>query len=104
MLVWDSLKLTDFNDVLFQLQFPLGLYDCDEKRTQDMIKLLKDLTEKYVPKIEGEIVAEVFLEVIFFIYTSLHVIVLHAHEYCDLRSLPALWANSRLTKLSINFG
>ena len=60
MLVWDSLKLTDFNDVLFQLQFLLGLYDCDEKRTQDMIKLLKDLTEKYVPKIEGEIVAEVF--------------------------------------------
>ena len=42
------------------LQFSLGLYDCDEKKTQDVIKLLKELTDKYVPKADGEIVEEVF--------------------------------------------
>lgn len=33
---------------LFFFNFVLGLFDCDEKKTGDVIKLLKDLTEKNV--------------------------------------------------------
>ncbi|XP_052797544.1 uncharacterized protein LOC128229766 isoform X1 [Mya arenaria] len=41
-------------------QYSLGLFDCDEKKTADVIRLLQNLTEKYVPKKDGEIVEEVF--------------------------------------------
>lgn len=40
----------DINDIYFLLfQFCFGLFDCYEKKTGDVIKLLKDLSEKYVP-------------------------------------------------------
>lgn len=40
----------NINEIYFLLfQFGLGLFDCDEKKTGDVIKLLKDLSEKYVP-------------------------------------------------------
>ncbi|XP_046566552.1 uncharacterized protein LOC124275109 [Haliotis rubra] len=42
-------------------QYPLGLFDCNENKTQDVIKLLTDLTEEYVPFADGEIVESVFL-------------------------------------------
>nr|XP_022324952.1 uncharacterized protein LOC111125437 isoform X6 [Crassostrea virginica] len=41
-------------------QFCLGLYDCNEQKTQDVIHLLKDLSNKYVPLVDGEIKEEVF--------------------------------------------
>ncbi|CAC5358080.1 unnamed protein product [Mytilus coruscus] len=42
-------------------QFPLGLFDCNENKTQQVIRLLKQLTEKYVPlKDNGEVIDEVF--------------------------------------------
>lgn len=33
----------------FKFQYPLGLYDCNETKTADVIKLLKELQQKYVP-------------------------------------------------------
>lgn len=42
-------------------QIPLGLFDCNEQKTQDVIKLLKEFSQKYVPVKDGEIVEEVFL-------------------------------------------
>lgn len=42
-------------------QFCLGLYDCNEQKTQDVILLLKDISKKYVPQVNGEIKEEVFL-------------------------------------------
>lgn len=41
-------------------QIPLGLFDCNEQKTQDVIKLLKEFSQKYVPVKDGEIVEEVF--------------------------------------------
>ncbi|XP_062582660.1 uncharacterized protein LOC134244405 [Saccostrea cucullata] len=42
-------------------QYPLGLFDCNEMVTQDVIRLLKELSKKYVPTDDaGEIVEEVF--------------------------------------------
>lgn len=41
-------------------QFPIGLYDCNETKTQDVIKLLKMLTEKYVPVEKDDVIDEVF--------------------------------------------
>ncbi|XP_053380076.1 uncharacterized protein LOC123537039 [Mercenaria mercenaria] len=41
-------------------QCSLGLFDCDEKKTQDVIQLLKLLSEKFVPKEGEEIIEEVF--------------------------------------------
>lgn len=37
------------------VQYPLGLYDCNETKTADVIKLLKELQQKYVPHSHGEI-------------------------------------------------
>lgn len=46
----------DINDIYFLLfQFCLGLFDCDEKKTGDVIKLLKDLSEKYVPMKDDDV-------------------------------------------------
>jgi hypothetical protein len=36
------------------------LYKCNENKTAELIQLLKDLSEKYVPQRDGEIVEEVF--------------------------------------------
>lgn len=41
-------------------QYPLGLYDCNENKTQEMIQLLKKLSDLYVPCKDGEIVEPVF--------------------------------------------
>ena len=46
--------------ILMIFQYSLGLYDCDEKKTQDVIRLLKNLSEKYVPQLDGQIIEEVF--------------------------------------------
>lgn len=51
----------DINDIYFLLfQFCLGLFDCDEKKTGDVIKLLKDLSEKYVPMKDDGVYEPVF--------------------------------------------
>lgn len=42
------------------IQFPIGLFDCNETKTQDVIQLLKKLTEKYVPLDEDNVIDEVF--------------------------------------------
>ncbi|XP_076081329.1 uncharacterized protein LOC143052225 [Mytilus galloprovincialis] len=42
-------------------QYPLGLFDCNETKTQDVIRLLQDLSKKYVPYSDGEVSGEVFL-------------------------------------------
>jgi len=42
------------------IQFPIGLFDCNETKTQDAIQLLKNLTEKYVPLDEDNVIDEVF--------------------------------------------
>ncbi|XP_062568267.1 uncharacterized protein LOC134230452 [Saccostrea cucullata] len=42
-------------------QYPLGLYDCDEKKTVDVIQLLQTLQKKYVPmKEDGTFVEPIF--------------------------------------------
>nr|XP_022292945.1 uncharacterized protein LOC111103777 [Crassostrea virginica] len=42
-------------------QYSLGLFGCNEMVTQDVIRLLKELSKKYVPTDDaGEIVEEVF--------------------------------------------
>ncbi|CAC5383779.1 unnamed protein product [Mytilus coruscus] len=42
-------------------QFPLGLFDWNENKTQQVIRILKQLTEKCVPlKDNGEVIDEVF--------------------------------------------
>ncbi len=46
--------------VLLLFQIPLGLFDCNEQKTQEVIKLLKDLSQKYVPVRDEAIVEEVF--------------------------------------------
>jgi hypothetical protein len=38
----------------------LGLFDCNEQKTQDVIRLLKEFSQKYVPVKDGVIVEEVF--------------------------------------------
>ncbi|VDI37140.1 Hypothetical predicted protein [Mytilus galloprovincialis] len=43
------------------VQYPLGLFKCNENKTQELIRLLKQLTEKYVPLRNGEIFEPVFL-------------------------------------------
>lgn len=51
----------DINEIYFLLfQFCLGLFDCDEKKTGDVIKLLKDLSEKYVPMKDDDVYEPVF--------------------------------------------
>lgn len=51
----------DINDIYFLLfQFCLGLFDCDEKKTGDVIKLLKDLSGKYVPMKDDDVYEPVF--------------------------------------------
>lgn len=50
----------DINDIYFLFQFCLGLFDCDEKKTGDVIKLLKDLSEKYVPMKDDDVYEPVF--------------------------------------------
>ena len=42
-------------------QYPIGLFDCNEDKTQEVIRLLKDLTQKYVPLKDDEIAEEAFL-------------------------------------------
>ena len=45
-------------------QYSLGLFDCNEMVTQNVIMLLKELSKKYVPTDDtAEIVEELFLEV-----------------------------------------
>nr|XP_022307392.1 uncharacterized protein LOC111113418 isoform X2 [Crassostrea virginica] len=41
-------------------QYPLGLRDCNEIKTQDVIQLLKDLSKRYVPCKDDSIVEPVF--------------------------------------------
>ncbi|XP_033759941.1 uncharacterized protein LOC117342076 [Pecten maximus] len=41
-------------------QHALGLFDCNETKTQDVIRMLKEMTRKYVPIRDEEIVEEVF--------------------------------------------
>ncbi|XP_063435141.1 uncharacterized protein LOC134716217 [Mytilus trossulus] len=41
-------------------QYPLGIYDCNENKTQEVIQLLKELSDKYVPLKDGKIVEPVF--------------------------------------------
>ncbi|KAK6168270.1 hypothetical protein SNE40_022131 [Patella caerulea] len=41
-------------------QYPLGLYDCNENKTQEVIRLMKELTNKYVPTKDGEIIEPIF--------------------------------------------
>ncbi|XP_056013220.1 uncharacterized protein LOC125660287 [Ostrea edulis] len=41
-------------------QFPIGLFDCNETKTAEVIRLLKYMTEKYVPVQDGKMVEEVF--------------------------------------------
>lgn len=51
----------DINEIYFLLfQFCLGLFDCDEKKTGDVIKLLKDLSERYVPMKDDDVYEPVF--------------------------------------------
>lgn len=53
----------------FILQYPLGLYDCNETKTADVVQLLKKLTNMYVPMKDDEIVEPVFfggLSLLFF--------------------------------------
>lgn len=45
-------KLTSF---FFRFQYPLGLFDCNETKTTDVVKLLRKLQQKYVPHSDGEI-------------------------------------------------
>lgn len=55
----------------FILQYPLGLYDCNETKTADVVQLLKKLSNMYVPMKDDEIVEPVFfggLSFIFFFY------------------------------------
>lgn len=40
--------------------FPLGLFDCNETKNQEVMQLLKILTEKYVPIDCDEVIDEVF--------------------------------------------
>ena len=52
-------------------QYPLGLFKCNENKTQELIRLLKELTEKYVPLRNGEVFEAVFLggeNILFLIY------------------------------------
>lgn len=44
----------------FILLYPLGLYDCNETKTADVVQLLKKLTNMYVPMKDDEIVEPVF--------------------------------------------
>lgn len=44
----------------FIFQFPIGLFDCNETKTADVIELLSDLQRKYVPKRNEEIVEPLF--------------------------------------------
>lgn len=58
------------------MQYSIGLFDCNENKTQDVIQLLKGLTEKYVPMKDGEIAEEVFFGgstfyQFFFIYNNI---------------------------------
>ncbi|XP_078327741.1 uncharacterized protein LOC111126657 [Crassostrea virginica] len=41
-------------------QFSLGLYECDEKKTVEVIKLLKELGDKYVPIKDEDVYEPVF--------------------------------------------
>lgn len=41
-------------------QYPLGLFDCNENKTAEVIKLLKTLSELYVPCRDGQIIEPVF--------------------------------------------
>ncbi|XP_069113384.1 LOW QUALITY PROTEIN: uncharacterized protein [Argopecten irradians] len=41
-------------------QFQLGLFDTNENKTQELIRLLKEMSQKYVPHRDGEIVEPVF--------------------------------------------
>lgn len=57
----------------FILQYPLGLYDCNETKTADVVQLLKKLTNMYVPMKDDEIVESVFFggfSFIFFLFNS----------------------------------
>ncbi|XP_062586325.1 uncharacterized protein LOC134247949 [Saccostrea cucullata] len=41
-------------------QYPLGLFDCNENKTQELIALLKKLSNDYIPYKDGNIVEPVF--------------------------------------------
>lgn len=45
--VW-SATITLLSILIFQ--FPIGLFDCNETKTADIIELLSDLKRKYVPQ------------------------------------------------------
>lgn len=47
------------------VQYPLGLTDCNENKTAEMIKMLKEFQRKYVPFKNEEIHESVFLVVSF---------------------------------------
>ena len=46
--------------VIIFLQYPLGLFDTNENKTDEMIRLLKKLTDLYVPVENDEVVDAVF--------------------------------------------
>lgn len=41
-------------------QYPLGLFDCNENKTQELIALLKKLSNDFIPYKNGNIVEPVF--------------------------------------------
>jgi hypothetical protein len=44
----------------YVFQIPIGLFDCNETKTADVIELLKDLQKKYVPQRNEDIVEPLF--------------------------------------------
>ncbi|WAQ95109.1 hypothetical protein MAR_007580, partial [Mya arenaria] len=51
-------NIPQLSDVLGQ--FPLGLFDCNENKIQDVIRHLQEMSKKYVPLQNGKIVEPVF--------------------------------------------
>lgn len=53
-------KYSEFSGIK-TVQYPLGLFKYNENKTQELTRLLKELTEKYVPLRNGEVFEAVFL-------------------------------------------
>lgn len=60
---------------LYFLKYPLGLFDCNENKTPELIRLLKTLSV-YVPCKDGEVVESVFFGGLFYLIMRLAVIFL----------------------------
>lgn len=60
---------------LYFFKYPLGLFDCNENKTPELIRLLKTLSV-YVPCKDGEVVESVFFGGLFYIIMRLAVIFL----------------------------